>query len=153
MSLPPHMSIPAPRRPVEDGDWPGWRVAGSLTPPAGALSQLVQAGACLREAERAARPTERYVAAHLAALRAATAVLVARSWDRDGSRPVNVWRVLIEVAPELREWARYFAAGSSRRAAAEAGIPGVSSGEADDLMCRAGEFLDVVGRALLGASR
>ena len=37
-------------------------------------------------------------------------------------RPRNVWAVLPQVAPELAEWAAFFAAGAGKRAAAEAGL-------------------------------
>ena len=53
------------------------------------------------------------------------------------------------VAPELGEWADYFAAGASKRAAAEAGIPRVvSAQEADDLLRAAEQFVAVVEEAL-----
>jgi hypothetical protein len=53
------------------------------------------------------------------------------------------------VAPELSEWAAYFAAGASKRAAAEAGIPRVvSAREADDLLRAAEQFIAVVEVAL-----
>ena len=53
------------------------------------------------------------------------------------------------VAPELGEWASYFAAGATKRAAAEAGIPRVvSAREADDLLRAAEQFVAVVEVAL-----
>ena len=49
------------------------------------------------------------------------------------------------VAPELRDWAAFFAAGAAKRAAAEAGIPRVvTAREADDLMRSAEQFIAVV---------
>lgn len=151
MSRPAHLFVPAPRRSVEDRPTP--LPAGVAAPPASALALLNQARTCLRDGESAAKPTERYVAAHLAALRSATAVVVARRPRRDGERPVSVWRLLADAAPELREWAEFFAAGSNRRAVAEAGIPGVSGDEADEVLRRAGEFLAVVGECVSGAAR
>jgi hypothetical protein len=56
-------------------------------------------------------------------------------------RPVSAWRLLSDVAPELGEWATFFAAGASKRAAAEAGRPVVSRREADDLIRDAERFL------------
>src|SRR5215510_13711343 len=79
----------------------------------------------------------RFAAAHLAALRAAAAVLAARARPepRRRNRLTSVWALLATVAPELSEWAAYFAAGASKRAAAEAGIPrAVTAREADDLV-------------------
>lgn len=152
MSLPAHVSIPAQRRPIEDDECHGSSFARSA-PPAGALALLVRARSCLHDAERHSTPRERYVAAHLAALRAATAVLVARAREGDGAGPTSVWTLLGRAAPELREWALLFAAGSERRAMAEAGIPGVSANDADLLVHHAREFLDVVGRSLSGVTR
>ena len=37
------------------------------------------------------------------------------------TRPTNAWVLLAEVAPELADWASYFAAGASKRAAIESG--------------------------------
>ena len=93
----------------------------------------------------------RYARAHLAALRAAAAVLAARARPR-GRRAGGVrsaWVLLAEVAPELGEWAAFFAAGAGKRAAAEAGLAGVvSEREADDLVREVETFLAVVARAL-----
>ncbi|MEV1287953.1 SAV_6107 family HEPN domain-containing protein [Micromonospora sp. NPDC049679] len=93
----------------------------------------------------------RYAAAHLAALRAAAAMLAtrARPAPTRRNRVTNVWTLLLMVAPELDEWATFFAAGASKRAAAEAGIPRVvSAREADDLLRAAEQFVAVVEVAL-----
>jgi hypothetical protein len=98
----------------------------------------------------------RYAAAHLAALRAAAAVLAARAepGPRDQRGPVrSVWQWLALVAPEFGEWAEYFAERNSTRAAAEAGVPHVvSAREADNLLDAAGQFVAVVEMSL-GVSR
>lgn len=93
----------------------------------------------------------RYATAHLAALRAAAAVLAARATPAPSrrSRLTNVWTLLVLVAPELSEWAAFFAATAAKRAAAEAGIPRVVTGrEADDLLRSAEQFIAVVEVAL-----
>ncbi|GAA2799893.1 SAV_6107 family HEPN domain-containing protein [Saccharopolyspora taberi] len=152
MSLSAHLSIPAPRRSPDDhGVARGDRPSPEAQTPAGALSLLVQARGHLLDAKQASRPADRYVCAHLAALRAATAVVVARAWSLEHAKPTSVWRLLADSAPELRDWADFYAARSDRRAAAEAGIPGVTGQDADQLLRRSGEFLDIVGRSLLGA--
>ena len=115
--------------------------------PAGALLALAHRG--LVEAVCTDRPAERYASAHLAALRAAAAVLSCRARPAPGdgrrSRPTSVWVLLTGVAPELGEWATFFAAGARKRAAAEAGLAGaVTSREADDLVRDAETFLAVV---------
>jgi hypothetical protein len=104
----------------------------------------------LLEAGETRPPGLRYALAHLAALRAAAAVLAARARPaapgrRRGGRPVSVWALLTMVAPELGEWATFFAAGAAKRAAAEAGIPRVvTTREADDMLRDAERFLAVV---------
>lgn len=111
-----------------------------------ASRQLVRARNGLVEAAMATSASERYVAAHLAALRAAAAVLAVRT--RPASRrgaPPSAWVMLATVAPELHEWATFFAASASRRADAEAGIPGaVGARAADDLLRDAETFLALV---------
>jgi hypothetical protein len=106
----------------------------------------------LAEAAQTRADGPRYATAHLAALRAAAAVLAARA--RPGaptrrSRVTSVWSLLVLVAPEFSEWASYFALGASKRAAAEAGIPRVvTPREADDLLRAAEQFVAVVESAL-----
>lgn len=120
-------------------------------PSAAALALLRQAEAGLTEAERLADPSRRYAAAHLAALRAGAAVLAVRAQPggrRRGGR--SVWQLLTAVAPELAEWAAFFAAGSATRAAAEAGITRlVTERAADDLVRQAGQFVEIT-RRLVG---
>jgi SAV_6107-like HEPN len=113
---------------------------------------LVMARRGLAEAVQTHSDGLRYATAHLAALRAATAVLAARARPepRRRNRLTSVWALLVPVAPELAEWAAFFAAGASKRAAAEAGIPRtVTAREADDLVRAAEEFVEVVA-GLLG---
>jgi hypothetical protein len=113
-----------------------------------ALLELSRHG--LLEARDTRPPGLRYATAHLAALRAAAAVLAARARPaapgrRRGGRPVSVWALLTMVSPELGEWAAFFAAGAAKRAAAEAGIPRVvTAREADDMLRDAERFLAVV---------
>jgi hypothetical protein len=53
--------------------------------------------------------------------------------------------LLTEVAPELAEWAAFFAAGAAKRAAAEAGLDGsLTAREADDLVRDVEIFLALV---------
>jgi hypothetical protein len=116
----------------------------SAPAPSAAVDLLLRSDAGLRTARRADDAGERYVAAHLAALRAAAAVLAVRGRPKRGST-LNVWDVLPRVAPELAEWAVFFASGAPRRAAVEAGLAGaVSTRQADDLVREASTFADVV---------
>lgn len=112
---------------------------------------LVLARRGLEEAEQTRPDGLRYATAHLAALRAAAAMLAARARPVPGRRGrlTSVWTLLVKVAPELDEWAGFFALGATKRAAAEAGIPRVvSSREADDLLRAAEQFVALVEVAL-----
>jgi hypothetical protein len=124
------------------------RRAAGPAPPASraALALLRQAGDGLVEAHRESEPLLRYPAAYLAALRAAAAVLAVRARPRPRrGAPRDVWNLLAEVAPELGEWAAFFAAGAAKRAAAEAGLSSaVTEREADDLVRDVTTFLGVV---------
>jgi hypothetical protein len=94
-------------------------------------------------------PGERYVTAHLAALRAAAAVLAVRSRPGGRGGPRSVWDVLPRVAPEMGEWASFFASTASRRTAIEAGRSHVvSPREADDLLRDAEAFHHLVESAI-----
>lgn len=104
----------------------------------------------VREAAASTSPNRRYAAAHLSALRSAAAVLAARAHGAQRARPTSAWVLLARVAPELAEWAQFFAAGAEKRAAAEAGLLGVvTPREADDLLRDAEAFLSVVETTLL----
>ena len=120
--------------------------------PAAALSLLRTARQGLAEAESEGDPGIRYIGAHLAALRAAAAIVAARGEPGAGGRrrrPRSVWELLPQVAPALAEWAAFFAASAAKRAAAEAGLPRAASArEADDLLQDASTFLAVAERAL-----
>jgi len=110
---------------------------------------LTQARECLAEAAIADTTGARFAAAHLAALRTGAAVLAARGREAGGKRsrrgPRNVWSDLAKVAPELSEWAEFFAANAGKRPAAQAGVAGVvSPREADDLLRDADAFCRLV---------
>lgn len=120
----------------------------TITPPpltASSLELVDRAHDSLLGAFTAATAGERYVAAHLAALRGAAAVLAVRGRPTRRGRPRSVWEVLPSVAPELGEWAAFFDAGAPRRAAVEAGREEVvGTREADDLLRDAETFLHLV---------
>jgi hypothetical protein len=118
--------------------------------PAASFELLDVARHGLAAASTAPSAGDRYAAAHLAALRAAAAVLASRARPTARrSGPRSVWSVLPQVAPELGEWAAFFAAGAGKRAAAEAGLGSVISvREADDLVRDAASFVALVEGAL-----
>jgi hypothetical protein len=119
--------------------------------PAVTHAYLDRAARSLREAITATEVSARYAHAHVAALRATAALLAARARPSGSRRPAqkNAWVLLAEVAPELSEWATFFAAGAAKRAAAEAGSSrAVSEREADDLVRDADRFLGLVEQSL-----
>ena len=119
--------------------------------PATTHSYLARAAESLSEAMAATDVPSRYAHAHVAALRAAAALLASRARPAAGRRrpQKNAWVLLAEVAPELAEWASFFAAGAAKRAAAEAGSSrAVTEREADDLVRDADRFLAVIERSL-----
>jgi hypothetical protein len=113
-----------------------------------ALDLLDRSRASLLSACRADTVAGRYVEAHLAALRAAAALLAARSKPSRRSQLRSVWEVLPQVAPELTEWALFFAASAKRRAALERGSTGPVAREADDLLRQSETFFELVQGAL-----
>ena len=120
--------------------------------PAAALELLRKARQELAEAQAETDTAIRYNGAHLAALRAAAAIVAARGEPGTGTRRRRVrpvWELLPQVEPTLAEWAAFFAAGAAKRAAAQAGLPRAATArEADDLLRDAAVFLGVAERAL-----
>ncbi|MFJ9314666.1 SAV_6107 family HEPN domain-containing protein [Pimelobacter simplex] len=120
--------------------------------PATTHNYLLRAAESLSEAVAARDVPTRYACAHVAALRAAAALLAARARPAAAPRrrsQKNAWVLLAEVAPELGEWATFFAAGAAKRAAAEAGSTrAVTEREADDLVRDADRFLALVEHSL-----
>ncbi|TWD83470.1 hypothetical protein FB561_4633 [Kribbella amoyensis] len=118
-----------------------------------ARRDLSRARHALAEARETDDHLIKYSSAHVAALRVAAAVLAVRARPvRSGARrrvQRNAWVLLSEVAPEFGEWATFFAAGASRRAAAEAGLErAVTTREADDLIRAVETFYELVESSL-----
>lgn len=126
--------------------------AGAPVAPV-ARSLLAQARRMLSDAEWSAAPVERFTGAYAAALKASAAVLVARGRPYRGrTRPTSGWVLLETAAPELAEWAGFFAAHSGLHAAAQAGISGrISTRGADDLLRQAGQFVELAAQAVYAA--
>lgn len=153
MSILDFPSVPTQRRPVDDHIDARTPATGDAALPMGVAVLLARADGHLRDAGTRARGADRYVAAHLAALRAAAAVVVVRRRPLRDERVASVWRLLADAAPELSEWAEFFAAGTGRRGIAESGSRRVSAAEADALVERAEEFVAVVRRSLSEVTR
>lgn len=132
------------------------RTGGSAVPvarppaPAGAVRLLERAATELSLAASSLDPAERFVTAHLAALRAGAALVAARQLVGGRRRaPVNVWESLLALAPELEDWARFFGAAAERRAAVDSGRgPAVEAAEADAHLARAEAFTGQVAALL-----
>ncbi len=112
------------------------------------LDLLERARTTLEDACRTSDASERYRDSHLGALRAAAALVAARTAPTPRARPRSVWQVLPAVAPELGEWAAFFAACSAHRSVIDRGGH-ISVSEADDLLRQAEMFLEIA-QDLLG---
>lgn len=119
-------------------DTPGPRLSPAVR------AHLADSRSCLAEAATARAPASRYVSAHLAALRAAAAILAARPQPTQGRRRRlrSAWELLPETEPSLSEWAAYFAASAAKRASAEAGlVRHISAADADEILAEAETFV------------
>lgn len=120
-----------------------------------ALDLLDAARQSLLQACQSAEASQRYQHAQLAALRAAAALVVGREHrtrrparaGRNG-RSGSVWDLLPVLAPELGEWAQFFALCAARVPGLAQGTGRVSAREADDLLRQGEIFLDLVCRGL-----
>ncbi|WP_233404801.1 SAV_6107 family HEPN domain-containing protein [Actinotalea solisilvae] len=118
--------------------------------PASAHELLRRSDAELVAAQLAGSPDERFVHAHLAALRAGAAILEVTGRPRRRPVPRTVWDMVAAVAPELEAWTSFFAAGAPARAAVESGREGVVDVDrAERTVAAAEDFQDVVRRRLL----
>ncbi|MCU1659358.1 MAG: hypothetical protein JWO57_4014 [Pseudonocardiales bacterium] len=119
-----------------------------VTLPARVL--LGQARSVLADAAAADSEADRFCLAHLGALRTAAAVFATRGRPASARRKlISAWVLVETVAPELAEWALFFAAAAPARAAVEAGaVSAVSGRDADDQLRAAEQFLIIVESSL-----
>jgi HEPN superfamily protein len=116
---------------------------------AASVALLARSDAELVAAQFAPESWERFSHAHLAALRAAAAVVAFHGRPSGRRAPRTVWEMLRVVAPELGDWADRFAAGAGTRTAIEAGrFDAVTPESAESLLCDAEDFVDEVRRIL-----
>jgi len=113
------------------------------------IELINQAHRGLEDVRELQDPLQQYAGAHLAALRAAAAVLAVRGRPESPSgrrqRIRSAWEILPKVAPDLTAWAVYFASAASKRARAEARITGsVSAHDVEDIVRLCTAFLDQV---------
>ncbi len=129
-------------------------VAGAAPAPRSPrVSQLLaRADGELVAAHLTSQPWERYLHAHLAALRAGAAVLASRGTPGGRGAPRDVWGMLDRQAPELAAWSAYFAQGAALRSAVEAGrLDAVSAQRAHEAVTAAEGFVEA-GRTLVDAA-
>ncbi len=108
------------------------------------VQMLARADTELLAAQFSAEAWERFTHAHLAAVRAAAAVVAARGRPSGRGAPRTVWEMLVAVAPEMTRWAALFADGAPLRAALEAGrFDAVPVARADQALCDAEDFVDL----------
>ncbi|GAB4085088.1 hypothetical protein GCM10028784_17180 [Myceligenerans cantabricum] len=113
--------------------------------PPGVRALLRRADAELAQAHAAPDADDRFRHAHLAAIRAAAAVLALRGRPPARSGARTVWEMLSRVEPDLAPWSGYFASGAPLRAAVDAGRAGeVGGARADELVACAEDFRDEV---------
>lgn len=125
---------------VTDGQAPH----GPSVVPVDVRRILARADAELVAAALASDPAERFVHAHLGALRAAAAVVALRGRTERRGRARPVWDQLADAEPSLAAWSVYFASGARVRAAVDAGRSDVDPRRADELMACAEDFRDEV---------
>lgn len=118
----------------------------TLTPASRDL--LRTAVIALDDAYQAQSATQRYVAAHVAALRAGAALLAVKAKPTRSHRIRSVWQMVPRIAPELGEWCAYFDAIGKRRVFVEIGSEQVTQRQADDLVRDAEAFADQIARIL-----
>ena len=124
---------------------------GAVPVPARVRQLLVRADAELVAAQFSAEPWEQFSHAHLAAVRAAAAVVAAEGAPSGRSAPRTVWGQLGAVAPTLSRWGALFADAAPLRAAVEAGrFDLVSAARAEEGLVEAEDFVDVVRSFLAG---
>ncbi len=129
------------------------RAAAQVPLPAAAMRLLARSEAELVAAQLSSSDDERFVHAHLAALRAGAALLavVGRPSRRRGPRPV--WDLVAAAVPELAGWTAFFADGAPIRSAVEAGRhAGVDPARAEATVTAAEDFQDAVRRHIGVAS-
>ena len=122
-------------------------VTSTAVPSAASTLELVErARADLLEACHSRDVAERYRQSRLGAMRAAAALVSARSRGARVSGPQSLWDLVPAAAPELTEWAEFFAVATAHPG--HSGRAAVTAREADDLLRQAETFIGLVCRSL-----
>jgi len=131
------------------GAWGAGQGAARPTLLASVERLLERSDAELVAATFSGEPTERFLHAHLAALRAGAALVeahAAAAGPRRGrrGRPLSVWELVAAIEPALEGSAAVFAGAASLRAAVETGRRDASDERADLALSAAEQFQDEV---------
>ena len=120
-------------------------VAGHVPVARAAVELVARCDAELLAAQLATDPAERFLHAHLAALRLAGALLEAEGARPPRGRPRSAWDRLTAAVPGCAAWAAFFTTGARVRAAIDAGRPDtVDDAFASTWVAAAEDFRDVV---------
>ena len=116
--------------------------AGDRVPvPASALELLARSDAELVAATLAGEAADRFLHAHLSAVRAGAALLHVTGRPPRRRTVRTVWDMVAVVAPELAHWAKLFADNAAARSAIEAGRTQVVDDlRAERAVCAAEDF-------------
>ena len=140
-TAPPPPPAAPPRRGPTTGSGPRGATAASGGPTAASALELVERSrADLLQACHSRGIAQRYQHSQLAAMRAAAALVSARAVPTGQAGPRSLWDLLPSVAPELTEWAGFFAAVTSRHPSLAGSVPAVLLRQAEtfvELVCRA----------------
>jgi hypothetical protein len=110
------------------------------------LELVERARADLLDACHSRDVVERYRQSRLGAMRAAAALVSARARGTRPGGPQSLWELVPAAAPELTEWAEFFAVATEH--GERSARPVVSAREADDLLRQAETFVGLVCRSL-----
>ena len=95
-------------------------------------------------AQLATDPADRFLHAHLGALRLAGALLAAAGARPPRGRPRSAWDRLTAAVPDSASWAAFFTSGARIRAALDAGVDSVDDAFATTWVEAAEDFRDEV---------
>ena len=118
--------------------------AASPTVDRAAVDLIARCDAELVAAQLATDPADRFLHAHLAALRLAGALLLASGARPPRGRPRSAWERLAAAVPVCAPWATFFTSGARVRAAIDAGVDPVDDAFASTWVAAAEDFRDAV---------
>jgi hypothetical protein len=108
---------------------------------------LAACDAELAAAAVALNPADRFIYAHLAAVRAASAYLRLLRVPKPRGAAASIWERLATAAPDFALWATFLSSGTRRRRALEGGAH-IYDEEADEMVEVVEHFRDAVAKAL-----